>query len=71
MIQTILYFFKRKNIFLISVFRRRTDLIRWNMFVTESWWDHKPSNSTHLCRFPVPQQAISGNNALQQNPGYE
>ncbi len=51
--------------------RRRTDLIRWNMFVTESWWDHKPSNSTHLCRFPVPQQAISGNNALQQNPGYE
>ncbi len=20
--------------------RRRTDLIRWDMFVTEAWWDH-------------------------------
>lgn len=50
--------------------RRRTDLIRWNKFVTESWWDHEPSNSEHLRRFPVPQEAISGNNALDQNPGY-
>ena len=50
--------------------RRRTDLIRWNMFVTEDWWDHKASNSEHLRRFPVPQQAMSGNNALEQNPGY-
>ncbi|WP_223857645.1 RagB/SusD family nutrient uptake outer membrane protein [Sphingobacterium micropteri] len=50
--------------------RRRTDLIRWNAFVTESWWDHQPSQSAHLNRFPVPTQAISGNNNLQPNPGY-
>lgn len=24
--------------------RRRTDLIRWDKFVTESWWDHTPLN---------------------------
>lgn len=51
--------------------RRRTDLIRWNSFVSESWWDHQPSGSEHLRRFPVPNEAISGNNNLTQNPGYE
>lgn len=50
--------------------RRRTDLIRWDKFVTEKWWDHTPSNNANLNRFPVPSSAISGNNALQQNPGY-
>ena len=49
--------------------RRRTDLIRWNAFTTESWWDHSPSES-YRNRFPVPENAISGNNALVQNPGY-
>lgn len=49
--------------------RRRTDLIRWNKFTTEKWWDHEPT-SAHLRRFPVPNQAISGNNNLTQNPGY-
>ena len=49
--------------------RRRTDLIRWNKFTTESWWDHEPS-SEYLRRFPVPTRAISGNNNLEQNPGY-
>jgi hypothetical protein len=50
--------------------RRRTDLIRWKAFTTENWWDHSPSNSIHLNRFPVPNQAIAGNNKLEQNPGY-
>ncbi|GGG74621.1 hypothetical protein GCM10007415_02680 [Parapedobacter pyrenivorans] len=50
--------------------RRRTDLIRWNKFTTETWWDHTPT-SDHLKRFPIPTQAISGNNSLEQNPGYE
>jgi hypothetical protein len=50
--------------------RRRTDLVRWNKFVTEKWWDHQPSNNANLNRFPVPSSAISGNNALLQNPGY-
>lgn len=50
--------------------RRRTDLIRWNAFITEPWWDHNPSNSKHLNRFPVPNKAIAGNSNLAQNPGY-
>ncbi len=49
--------------------RRRTDLIRWDAFTTEKWWDHEPSDA-HYKRFPVPTQAISGNNNLKQNPGY-
>jgi hypothetical protein len=50
--------------------RRRTDLIRWDKFTKGEWWDHTPSNSAHLNRFPVPNPARSGNNKLEQNPGY-
>lgn len=50
--------------------RRRVDLIRWDKFVTESWWDHEPSDSKHLNRFPIPANAMSGSSALTQNPGY-
>ena len=50
--------------------RRRTDLIRWNMFVTEDWWDHKASNDPDKNRFPIPNSAISANNKIEQNPGY-
>ncbi|MEN5059061.1 RagB/SusD family nutrient uptake outer membrane protein [Sphingobacterium kitahiroshimense] len=50
--------------------RRRSDLIRWKAFTTEKWWDHSPSISAHLNRFPVPNQAIAGNSNLTQNPGY-
>ncbi|MEG1935339.1 MAG: RagB/SusD family nutrient uptake outer membrane protein, partial [Rikenellaceae bacterium] len=50
--------------------RRRTDLIRWGMFHTEDWWGHKAHNDKNKCVFPVPENAISGNNALVQNPGY-
>lgn len=50
--------------------RRRTDLVRWNVFTTEKWWDHAPSESSHLRVFPVPNEAIAGNNNLEQNPGY-
>ncbi|MCI1647689.1 MAG: RagB/SusD family nutrient uptake outer membrane protein [Bacteroides sp.] len=53
-----------------GVGRRRTDLIRWNMFVTEDWWDHKASNDSNKNRFPFPYSAISANNKLEQNPGY-
>lgn len=49
--------------------RRRTDLIRWKKFTTGTWWDHAPS-APHYNRFPVPTQAISGNNNLKQNEGY-
>ncbi|MBR6458476.1 MAG: RagB/SusD family nutrient uptake outer membrane protein [Bacteroidales bacterium] len=47
--------------------RRRTDLIRWGVFTTESWWDHTPSDPSRN-RFPVPTRAISGNNNLQLPP---
>lgn len=50
--------------------RRRTDLIRWGKYVTESWWDHAPTNDPNRNRFPIPTLAISANNLLKQNPGY-
>ena len=50
--------------------RRRTDLIRWDKFVTESWWDHTPLNDKNKNLFPIPNSAISANNLSEQNPGY-
>ena len=50
--------------------RRRTDLIRWDKFVTESWWDHTPLNDKNKNLFPIPNSAISANNLIAQNPGY-
>lgn len=51
----------------LGEYRRRTDLIRWNMFTTERWWDHEPSDPSRN-RFPVPIRAISGNHALELAP---
>ena len=50
--------------------RRRTDLIRWDKFVTDSWWDHTPLNDKNKNLFPIPNSAISANNLIEQNPGY-
>ena len=50
--------------------RRRTDLIRWGMYVHEDWWDHKASHNENWNRFPISEAAISSNNLLEQNPGY-
>lgn len=50
--------------------RRRTDLIRWDAYVTEDWWDHKATNNANLNRFPVHYSLIGANNLLEQNPGY-
>jgi len=50
--------------------RRRTDLRRWNAYVTEDWWDHKATNDANINLFPVPASAINANNKLEQNPGY-
>ncbi|MDR0331839.1 MAG: RagB/SusD family nutrient uptake outer membrane protein [Dysgonamonadaceae bacterium] len=50
--------------------RRRTDLIRWNKFTTESWWDKPATNKPHFNRFPIPEQAMGSNNLIEQNPGY-
>lgn len=50
--------------------RRRTDLIRWDAYVTEDWWDHKATNNPNLNRFPIHYSLIGANNLLEQNPGY-
>lgn len=50
--------------------RRRTDLLRWNKFVEENWWDHTATNNANLKLFPIPNDAISGNPLIEPNPGY-
>ena len=50
--------------------RRRTDLVRWNAYVTEDWWDHKAKNDPNLNRFPIHYSVMGANNLLEQNPGY-
>lgn len=50
--------------------RRRTDLIRWNAYVTEDWWDHKASNDPNLNRYPIDEKTLSTNPLIKQNPGY-
>ena len=50
--------------------RRRTDLVRWDAYVTEDWWDHKASNDANKNRFPIDERNMSSNPLLKQNPGY-
>jgi hypothetical protein len=53
--------------------RRRTDLVRWDKFTTESWWDHPADgpSKAHFNRFPIPEQAMGSNNLLVQDPAYQ
>ncbi len=50
--------------------RRRTDLIRWNKFSNESWWDKTPDPDNHTEIFPIPRDNLGADHNLQQNPGY-
>lgn len=50
--------------------RRRTDLVRWDAYVTEDWWDHKATNNKDLNRFPIHYSVLEANQKLEQNPGY-
>ena len=50
--------------------RRRTDLVRWDKYCTESWWDHTATNKPHQNRFPISEQVMGSNNLIEQNPGY-
>lgn len=50
--------------------RRRTDLVRWDAYVTEDWWDHKATNNANLNRFPIHYSTLGANQLLVQNPGY-
>ena len=48
---------------------RRTDMIRFGVFTTKTWFNHKP-NGTFRTLFAIPQGAIQTNNKLKQNTGY-
>jgi starch-binding outer membrane protein, SusD/RagB family len=47
---------------------RRTDLIRFGVFLTI--WQYKPTDAPQYLVFPVPNQALAVNPNLKQNPGY-
>ena len=48
---------------------RRTDLVRFGVFTTKTWFNHKP-NGAFRTIFAIPNGAIQTNSKLQQNPGY-
>ena len=50
--------------------RRRTDLIRWGVFNTGTWWDKKPDADKHTEIFPIGRDILGSNPKLKQNPGY-
>jgi hypothetical protein len=50
--------------------RRRTDLIRWGVFNTGTWWDKKPDGDNHTAIFPIGRDILGANPQLVQNPGY-
>lgn len=50
--------------------RRRTDLIRWGVFNTGTWWDKKPDADKHTEIFPIGRDILNVNPQLKQNPGY-
>lgn len=50
--------------------RRRTDLIRWGVFHTGTWWDKKPDADDHTIIFPIGQEVLNASRQLKQNPGY-
>ena len=48
---------------------RRTDLIRFGVFTTKTWFNHVP-NGAFRTIFAIPQNALQTNSKLKQNPGY-
>lgn len=48
---------------------RRTDLIRFGVFHTKTWFNHNKS-SIEMALFPIPQVERNKNPNLGQNPGY-
>ncbi len=52
--------------------KRRTDLIRFGVFTSNTWWDHDASNDESTdTLFPIPYTQLSVNSNLKQNPGYQ
>ncbi|MCF6402923.1 RagB/SusD family nutrient uptake outer membrane protein [Chitinophaga filiformis] len=50
--------------------RRRTDLVRWGVFHTGTWWDKQPDADDHTTIFPLGQNVLNASRILKQNPGY-
>lgn len=48
---------------------RRTNLIRFGVFTTKTWFNHTP-NGDFRSLFAIPRSAIATNPNLKQNPGY-
>lgn len=48
---------------------RRTDLIRFGVFTTKTWFNHTPQGE-HVKLWPIPEFALNTNDKLTQNPGY-
>lgn len=49
--------------------RRRTDMIRFGVFQTKSWYNHTPQGD-HVILFPIGIEQLNTNTNLKQNPGY-
>lgn len=50
--------------------RRRTDMIRWGVFNTGTWWDKRPDGDDHTKIYPIGQVVMSVSPQMKQNPGY-
>lgn len=48
---------------------RRRDLIRFGVFTTKTWFNHRP-NGEYRKLFPIPRSVLNTNSKLEQNPGY-
>jgi len=49
--------------------RRRTDMIRFGVYQTKSWYNHTPQGD-HTILFPIGLEERNTNTNLDQNPGY-
>lgn len=50
--------------------RRRTDLIRWDMFNKGTWWDKQPDADDHTKIYPIGKNVLNLSPNLKPNPGY-
>lgn len=50
-------------------FRRRTDMIRFGVYQTKSWYNHTPKGE-YTILFPIGLEELNTNTNLVQNPGY-
>ncbi|MDR1381014.1 MAG: RagB/SusD family nutrient uptake outer membrane protein [Tannerella sp.] len=48
---------------------RRRDAIRFGVYTTKSWLSHRPQGD-YRAVFPIPEQVITSNPNLEQNPNY-